>query len=62
MTQTEFTAEDNEFEYAGYIYYIKNLLILWMIKIFCTIIKVFLIVRHKLRIGDQGSFELCNLV
>ncbi|PKC68809.1 hypothetical protein RhiirA1_440393 [Rhizophagus irregularis] len=33
MTQTEFTGEDNEFEYAGY----------------------------KLRVGDQGTFVLCNL-
>ncbi|CAB4389102.1 unnamed protein product [Rhizophagus irregularis] len=33
MTQTEFTGEDNEFEYAGY----------------------------KLRVGDQGTFFLCNL-
>ncbi|GBC07438.1 hypothetical protein RclHR1_07470003 [Rhizophagus clarus] len=33
MTQTEFTGEDNEFEYAG----------------------------HKLRVGDQGTFVLCNL-
>ncbi|GBC07437.1 hypothetical protein RclHR1_07470002 [Rhizophagus clarus] len=33
MTQTEFTGESNEFEYAG----------------------------HKLRVGDQGVFVLCNL-
>ncbi|CAB5351424.1 unnamed protein product [Rhizophagus irregularis] len=33
MTQTEFTGEDSEFEYAG----------------------------HKLRVGDQGTFVLCNL-
>ncbi|CAB5384282.1 unnamed protein product [Rhizophagus irregularis] len=33
MTQTEFTGEDNVFEYAGY----------------------------KLRVGDQGTFVLCNL-
>ncbi|CAB5390546.1 unnamed protein product [Rhizophagus irregularis] len=33
MTQTEFTGEDNEFEYLG----------------------------HKLRVGDQGTFVLCNL-
>ncbi|CAG8634848.1 3170_t:CDS:10, partial [Funneliformis caledonium] len=33
MIQTEFTSEDNEFEYAG----------------------------HKLRVGDQGTFVLCNL-
>ncbi|CAB4446571.1 unnamed protein product [Rhizophagus irregularis] len=33
MTQTEFTGEDNEFEYAG----------------------------HNLRVGDQGTFVLCNL-
>ncbi|PKY59605.1 hypothetical protein RhiirA4_550417 [Rhizophagus irregularis] len=33
MTRTEFTGEDNVFEYAGY----------------------------KLRVGDQGTFVLCNL-
>jgi len=33
MTQTEFTGEDNEFEYAG----------------------------HKLKVGDQGTFVLCNV-
>ncbi|CAI2161360.1 13694_t:CDS:10 [Funneliformis geosporum] len=33
MTQTEFTGEDNEFEYAG----------------------------HRLKVGDQGTFVLCNV-
>ena len=55
MTQTEFTGEINEFEYAGYAFNIKYICIYFKLK-------YFLIIRHKLRVGDQGTFVLCNLV